>query len=122
MRKEKTCQITEKPDGNFLIETNFDCGKKPTFLAKNPKNDELFLFFESFDKFFVFKGNKSEGLRLCKSMYPMMLPPYSTGFVFEDEGYFYLIVHSEFENSQEITLVYDETLKEEQLEIIPFIF
>jgi hypothetical protein len=122
MKKESACQVKENSDGIFFLKKNFHTEMKPRFLAKNQENNELFLLFENFDKFFVFKGKKSEGLHLCESMYPMMLPPYSIGFVFEDAGLLYLIVHSEFETSQEITLIYDGTLKEDKLKIVPFDF
>lgn len=91
------------------------------FLAQAPRNKELFLLLEGFEKFSIFKGNKSKGLHLCESMYPMMLPPHSIGFVFGDKKFLYMIIHSEIGNSQKIELLH-ETLIKEELKIVSFDF
>ena len=61
-KNEKEYVLSEKPESELNIK----------FLAKNPKDGELFLLLGDHGSYSLLKGNAKEGLKFCRLSQPRM--------------------------------------------------
>jgi len=80
----------EEVSGGFIINGKPESDLEPKFLAKNPKDGELFLLLGDNGSYSLLKGNVQKGLRFCKAKF---VQPFEDcfAFAFEQDGNFGVI-------------------------------
>jgi hypothetical protein len=80
----------EEVGGELIIKGKPESDLEPKFLAKNPKDGELFLLLGDHGSYSLLKGNVQKGLRFCKAKAVQLFGD-CFAFAFEQDGKFGVI-------------------------------
>ncbi|KKQ39799.1 MAG: hypothetical protein UX02_C0001G0002 [Candidatus Moranbacteria bacterium GW2011_GWC1_45_18] len=77
--------VTVEKDGETYLIKNLEHRLEPKFLARNPKDGELFLLLGDNGTYALFKGTEKKGLRICSPKHVQLFGD-CFAFMFEQDG------------------------------------
>lgn len=106
----------EEASGEFLIKGKPESDLEPKFLAKNPKDGELFLLLGDHGSYSLLKGNVQKGLRFCKAKAVQLFGD-CFAFAFEQDGNFGVITDPDSLRTQKPTYDFNGL---QELDVVPY--